>query len=66
LPGVIERFLKVPVVDQTGFTEQYSVEFRWKESDGPEGLKQALLNSCGLELVPDRQPVEMLVMEKMK
>jgi hypothetical protein len=29
-------------------------------------LKQALLDQIGLELVPGREPVEMLVVEKVK
>ncbi len=31
-----------------------------------EALKQAVLDTLGLELVPSREPVEMLVVEKAK
>jgi len=43
---------------------------RWNETGNVEAdheaLKQALLDQLGLELVPSRQPIEMLVVEKAK
>jgi hypothetical protein len=32
----------------------------------PDGLKQAVLDQLGLDLVPSREPTEMLVVEKAK
>ena len=65
----LERYFKMPVIDQTGITQHFSTELRWKEVRGHpnhEGMEQALLDQLGLELVPDHQPVEMLVVEKVK
>jgi uncharacterized protein (TIGR03435 family) len=60
----------MPVVDQTGLTQNFDIDLTWNEQGGQdsnhEALKQALLNQLGLELVPDSQPIEMLVVEKVK
>jgi uncharacterized protein (TIGR03435 family) len=70
LAAALESFLgEIPVVDQTGTTSRFDIEMTWKDSgkfhpSNPEGLKQALLDHLGLELVPSRQPVEMLVVER--
>jgi uncharacterized protein (TIGR03435 family) len=64
----LEEVFETTVIDQTGLTGRYDVKLKWHESKSghtnPEDLKQALLDQLGLELVPDRQPVEMLVVEK--
>ena len=72
-PG-ITRFLEddfgMPVIDQTGLTRNFCIDLRWNETGNVdadhEALKQALLDQLGLELVPGRQPIEMLVVEKAK
>jgi uncharacterized protein (TIGR03435 family) len=68
LTTFLELIFKMPVVDETGLTENYSINLQWTEltgqTPGHDALKQALLNQLGLELVPARQPVEMLVVEK--
>jgi uncharacterized protein (TIGR03435 family) len=68
LAVVLESYLGIPVVDQTGLTGMFSFDVKWEESNSrrpnPEAMKQALLNQLGLELVPSREPVEMLVVEK--
>ena len=67
VPNLEEKF-EIPVIDQTGLTGRYDVEFKWHESNSgrtdPEELKQALLDQLGLELVPGSEPIEMLVIEK--
>jgi uncharacterized protein (TIGR03435 family) len=64
----LEEVFEIPVIDQTGLTGRYDVKLKWHESKSghtdPEELKQALLDQLGLELVPGRQPIEMLVVEK--
>ncbi len=63
----LEFYFGEPVIDQTGLTNSYSMELRWKETKAaanPDGLKQVLLDNLGLELVPANVPVEILVMEK--
>jgi uncharacterized protein (TIGR03435 family) len=68
LAGFLEGRLKIPVIDQTGITNHFDMDLKWKETNWQhpnlEGLKQALLDQLGLELVPGREPVEMLVVEK--
>ena len=70
LTRYLEKFLEKPVIDETGFTGRYDIDFKWKEDSArdPEHkvLKQALLDQLGLELVPTNAPMEMLVMEKVK
>jgi uncharacterized protein (TIGR03435 family) len=66
----LESASKMPIIDQTGLAQRYSVDIRWEEPEGgdPEhkALQQVLLDQLGLELVPSREPVEMLVVEKVK
>jgi uncharacterized protein (TIGR03435 family) len=58
----LENALGTPVVDRTGLTGYFDIYVKW---DGtPEGLKEATLKQLGLDLVPSREAVEFLVMEK--
>jgi uncharacterized protein (TIGR03435 family) len=72
-PGItrfLEGYFEMPVIDQTGLTQNYHIDLKWNERWGQDpnhdALKQALLDQLGLELVPGREPVEMLVVEKVK
>jgi len=72
-PGItrfLEEYFEMPVIDQTGLTQHFHIDLKWNERWGQDpnhdALKQALLDQLGLELVPDRQSIEMLVMEKVK
>ena len=66
----LELYLGTPVVDQTGLTGGFDIDVKWNDPDrqhrNVDGLKQALLDQLGLELVPGREPIEMLVVEKIK
>ena len=48
----------------------FDMNVKWDDTDkanrNVDGLKQALLDQLGLELVPSREPIEMLVVEKVK
>jgi uncharacterized protein (TIGR03435 family) len=70
LIGILEQKFQVPIIDRTGLKEAYDFALEWNQPDDKqpnlEGLKQALLNQLGLELVPSREPVEMLIIEKVK
>jgi uncharacterized protein (TIGR03435 family) len=71
LKSILESYLKTPVIDQTGLTGKYDITLKWDGTGGfqnpdPEAVKQALLDTLGLELVSARQPIEMLVVSKAK
>jgi uncharacterized protein (TIGR03435 family) len=70
LAGLLEEYLAFPVIDKTGLTEPFDIDLKWNEQDlqhrSPDALKQALLDQLGLELVPGRESIEMLVVEKAK
>jgi uncharacterized protein (TIGR03435 family) len=70
-PGItrfLEEYFEMPVIDQTGLTQNYHIDLKWNERWGQDpnhdALKQALLDQLGLELVPSRESIEMLVVEK--
>jgi len=69
LAGYLENKFKIPIVDKTGlegnvdFVLHYPMGWRLEDQ---ENLKTSLLNELGLELVPGLEPVEMLVIEKVK
>ena len=75
LADKLENRFRIPVIDQTGLTNHYDFDLTWDEygqkigdsfPDYPnlDGLKQALGDQLGLELVPTNMPIEMLVVEK--
>jgi uncharacterized protein (TIGR03435 family) len=70
LTRFLEQAFAIPVIDETGLTQHFSIDLRWKpqrtQADALKAVKQAMLDQLGLELVPGRKPVEMLVMEKVK
>ena len=61
-----------PVLDQTSLTGRYDFVLDWPKPQayvaekGQAVLKENLLNELGLELVPSREPVEMLIVEKVR
>ncbi len=68
LRDFLENSLGKPVIEETELTQSYSGNLKWNpQSDKEAELKEiqnALSSQFGLELVPSRQPVEMLVVEK--
>jgi uncharacterized protein (TIGR03435 family) len=66
----LEQKFKMPVLDRTGLKENYDLTVEWDEPDWHKpnltGLKQSVLDQLGLELVPSREPVEVLAVEKVK
>jgi uncharacterized protein (TIGR03435 family) len=61
-----------PVLDQTGLTNKYDIILDWQAPPYPtqscyensDSLKRVLLDQLGLELVPSRERIEMLVVER--
>jgi uncharacterized protein (TIGR03435 family) len=66
----LELYLGTPVVDRTGLAGGFDMDVKWNDTDkanrNVDGLKQALLDQLGLELVPARETIEMLVVERAK
>ncbi len=66
----LEDHFKIPIVDQTGLTNHFDYEISWDDYQGGypnlNGLKRALSEQLGLELVPTNMPIQMLVVEKVK
>ena len=62
----LEGVFRKPVIVQPGLADRYDITFQWEDT---QDVKQALsdeLAQAGLELVPSREPIEMLVVEKVK
>jgi RNA polymerase sigma factor (sigma-70 family) len=68
LAGNLESYFAKPILDQTGLTDRYDTDLKWIQKGSyqtdSKTLQNALLDQLGLELVPSREPVEMLVVEK--
>jgi uncharacterized protein (TIGR03435 family) len=71
----VEGYFEKPCVDRTGTNAKYDFAYQWAEPKGltGEARKIALrpvieeqLTQLGLELMPSREPIEMLVVEKVK
>ena len=70
LAGFLEGRFEIPVMDRTGIDRHFDIDLKWDETNWQhpnlESLKQALLDQLGLELIPGRESVEILVVEKVK
>jgi uncharacterized protein (TIGR03435 family) len=57
-----------PVIDETGLTNAYDIDLRWDSTLSKDAQLQEIQTQMrerlGLELVPDRRPIAMLVVEK--
>jgi hypothetical protein len=64
----LEMLFEIPVINQTALTNSFDFKFVWDEYAGGypnlNGLKQALTDQLGLELVPGTAPIKMLVVQK--
>jgi len=77
LTSMLEGRFGIPVIDGTAVTNRFDFNLVWDENgqkvdnhylDYPNftGLKQAMLDQLGPELVPTNMPVEMLVVDKVR
>ena len=67
----LEYYLHIPVLDRTGLEGRFDFDLEWDDGHGAqphsgEKMKMAMLDQLGLELVPSHEPIEMLVVEKIK
>ena len=64
----LEDTLQVPIVDRTGLQEHYDFVLNWSQPNRTDlnidGLKQAMIEQLGLELVPAHEKIEVLVLEQ--
>ncbi len=58
----LEQSLGTVVIDQTGLTNNYDIDFEWDST--PESLKQVLLGQLGLKLTPARKTVTFAIVDK--
>lgn len=67
LASLLETYFDSPVMDRSAIDTKFDIDLQWSEQEfreNPDGLKQALLEQLGLELTPDRDNVDMLVIER--
>ncbi|MGB8369400.1 MAG: sigma-70 family RNA polymerase sigma factor [Limisphaerales bacterium] len=53
-----------PVIVQPGLSGNYDITFQWEDAQGKKQAMADELAQAGLELVPSRETIEMLVVEK--
>lgn len=70
LRSYLEEHLDIPVIDETNLIGRYNIDFTWAHfgqyPPKPEKLKQIVLEDLGLDLVPARKSIEVLVLDRAK
>jgi uncharacterized protein (TIGR03435 family) len=61
---MLEAFSFKPVILQPGLSGNYDITFQWEDVNSREQALANELAQAGLELVPSRETIEMLVVEK--
>ena len=68
LAEILEGHLGIPVLDRTGWTGNCDVRLDWDAQTNAkseeEVIRQAMAAQLGLRLIPGRESVEVLVVEK--
>ncbi|MFO1498337.1 MAG: TIGR03435 family protein [Verrucomicrobiota bacterium] len=69
LAGQLEAYFGKPLLDQTEELDEYDVRFQWPRQTGPDRLKtiqgamREQLEQIGLRLTPNREPINLLVVD---
>lgn len=70
LASFLERFLRRPVIDQTGLTGKYDISLKWASDTAADSslpsLPAALREKFGLELKSETGPVQTLVIDQVE
>jgi uncharacterized protein (TIGR03435 family) len=69
LSGDVESVVGQPVLNETGLRGRYDLTIQWQPEAGEtdqSAFERAMREQLGLELVPTKIPIEMLVVEKAK
>lgn len=71
LARFLEIYFGMPVIDQTGLSQHFSIDLRWREQPGRQelnraSLKQAMLDQLGLQLDSTNASIEILQVERVK
>ncbi len=69
LVSTLESRAGLPVLDETGLTGYYDLHLQWNRRPGEsdkDAFVRAVREQLGLELVPAKRPIEMLVVEEAK
>ncbi|HEY5298567.1 MAG TPA: TIGR03435 family protein [Verrucomicrobiae bacterium] len=66
----LEEYIKMPIINRTDLIKRFDINLTWPQRNWNDvnlnALKEALANQLGLELEPSYEPIEMLVVEKVK
>ena len=62
----LEGVFNKPVIVQSGLGDRYDITFQWEDAQSQKKALSDELAQAGLELVPSRESIEMLVVEKVK
>ncbi|HTI98188.1 MAG TPA: TIGR03435 family protein [Dongiaceae bacterium] len=60
----MEDFMHKPVINQTGLKWRYDIHLKWQTDK--MSFQEAVASQMGLEFVPGREPIDMLVVEQAK
>jgi RNA polymerase sigma factor (sigma-70 family) len=72
LADALQGNFRIPITDHTQVRGRHNLTLKWAwngklgETEERSRIRQALLDQLGLELVPARESIEMLVVEKVK
>jgi len=66
LTVALENYYQQPIVNRTGLTNTYDFSITYPQNSSQQAWRESLLNQFGVELVPSRERIKMLVVERSK